>query len=210
MEQNKQIAVIGGNGRAGRFVARKALEKGYSVRMLARNPQRTALSSGQIEVIKGDAEDLSSIRTLLEGCDAVINTLGQPNKATPIYSKVTRQILTVMKDLDIQRYITVTGGSLNAPGDRKSLLNQIGAQIFRWLYRDMIKDKEKELRILLDSKADWTLVRLPFIVEKPAMRKIINLYDMPGMKMTNADIADFLVGQVSDQRYIRRCPFISN
>lgn len=211
MAQNKRIAVVGGNGKAGRFVVQKALEKGYVVRMLVRNPQRLTVSDGRVEVIKGNAEDISSIQALLEGYDAVINTLGQPNKATPIYSKVTSHILAVMKDLGIKRYITVTGGSLNAPGDRKSLINKIGAWIFRRLYTDMITDKEKELRILLKSDADWTLVRLPFVIEKPAVSKFkVNLYDMPGMKMTNSDIADFLISQISDTKYIRKYPFISN
>ncbi|EST12546.1 NAD(P)-dependent oxidoreductase [Sporolactobacillus laevolacticus] len=211
MAQNKRIAVVGGNGKAGRFVVQKALEKGYAVRMLVRNPQRVTVSDERIEVTKGNAEDISSIQALLEGCDAVINTLGQPNKATPIYSKVTSHILATMKERGIQRYITVTGGSLNAPGDRKSPINKIGAWLFQRLYADMITDKEKELRILLKSDADWTLVRLPFVIEKPAVSKIkVNLYDMPGMKMTNSDIADFLVNQISDTKYIRKYPFISN
>lgn len=211
MVQNKRIAVVGGNGKAGRFVVQKALEKGYAVRMLVRNPQRVTVSDERVEVTKGNAEDISSIQALLEGCDAVINTLGQPNKATPIYSKVTSHILATMKELGIQRYITVTGGSLNAPGDRKSLINKIGAWLFRRLYTDMIADKEKELRILLKSDADWTLVRLPFVIEKPAVGKIkVNLHDMPGMKMTNLDIANFLVNQISDTKYIRKYPFISN
>lgn len=71
MAQNKRIAVVGGNGKAGRFVVQKALEKGYAVRMLVRNPQRLTVSDGRVKVIKGNAEDISSIQALLEGCDAV-------------------------------------------------------------------------------------------------------------------------------------------
>jgi putative NADH-flavin reductase len=211
MKQNKLIAIIGGNGKAGRFVAQKALEKGYDVRMLMRDPKKVTQSDERIQIVKGDAQDISAVETLLDGCDVVINTLGQPNRATPVYSKVTSYILATMKDSGIKRYITVTGGSLNAPGDKKSLINKIGALIFRWFYSEMIKDKEKELQILLASDADWTLVRLPFVVEEPIVGKVkVDLHDMPGMKMTNADIADFLVGQISDTQYIRKHPFISN
>ncbi|MBP3039807.1 SDR family oxidoreductase [Bacillaceae bacterium Marseille-Q3522] len=204
-----RIALIGGTGKAGRFVAEKALEKGYHVRMLVRNPQKVEIAGERVEIVKGDAQDISAIQTLLKNCDAVINTLGQPNKEKPVYSRVTGNILTVMKEMEINRYITVTGGSLNAPGDKKSLVNKIGALIFQWLYADMINDKKKELQILLKSEADWTLVRLPFITEEPAKGEIkVNLNDMPGMKMTNADIADFLVSQITDERYIRKYPFI--
>jgi putative NADH-flavin reductase len=211
MKQTKLIAIIGGNGKAGRFVAQKALEQGYDVRMLVRNPKGANRSDERIQIVKGDAQDISAVETLLDGCDVVINTLGQPNRATPVYSKVTSYILATMKDKGIKRYITVTGGSLNAPGDRKSLINKIGALIFRWFYSEMIIDKEKELQVLLASDADWTLVRLPFVVEEPVVGKVkVDLHDMPGMKMTNMDIADFLIDQISDTQYIRKYPFISN
>ncbi|MGF9910687.1 SDR family oxidoreductase [Brevibacillus porteri] len=211
MKRNKRIAIIGGNGKAGRFVAQQALEKGYLVRMLVRDPQKSTRSGEQIEMVKGDAQDISAIQTLLEGCDVVINTLGQPNKATPIYSIVTSHILAVMKNMGIKRYITVTGGSLNAPGDKRPLYNKIAVFIFSWIYAEMLKDKKKELQILLESDADWTLVRLPFIVEEPATGIIkVNLQKMPGMKMTNSDIANFLISQISDNQYIRKYPFISN
>lgn len=42
----------------------------------------------------------------------MINTFGQPIKETSIYSKVTGNILEVMTDVKIDRYITVSGGSL--------------------------------------------------------------------------------------------------
>jgi len=40
MDVYKKIAIIGGTGKAGRYIASKALEKGYHVRMLVRNPEK--------------------------------------------------------------------------------------------------------------------------------------------------------------------------
>ena len=40
MDVYKKIAIIGGTGKAGRYIASKALEKGYHVRMLVRDPEK--------------------------------------------------------------------------------------------------------------------------------------------------------------------------
>lgn len=211
MTHQNKIALIGGNGKAGRYITEKALQNGYQVRMLVRSPERYNISDERVELVKGDAQDLASIQSLLKGCHTVINVVGQPKKGQSIFSTVTSNILTVMKETETRRYIAVTGGSVNAPGDKKSILNKIGAKMFRWFFPDMMIDKHKELEILLQSDANWTLVRLPFVLEGPATDNVKeSLTDMPGMTIRNMDIAEFLIDQILDTGYIRKTPFISN
>jgi putative NADH-flavin reductase len=206
-----KLAIIGGNGKAGSYIAKKALEEGFQVRMLVRNPDKLTFTDERIEVVKGDARDTNSIRLLLSNCDFIINTLGQPVKEVPIYSTVTKSILTIMKELGIRRYIGVTGASLDVKGDQKTLINKIGAKIFRWIFTNMMADREKELEILSGSDVDWTLVRLPFILVAPSLGDIKeSLTNTPGMKISNTDIANFLINQINDCQYVRKAPFISN
>ena len=206
-----KIAIIGGTGKAGRYIAKKALETGFQVRMLVRNPDRLAYRDDRIEIIQGDAQNLDSIRSLLKDCHIVVNTLGQPVKELPIYSRVTELVLLTMDEFGIRRYIGVTGASLTINGDNKNRINRIGANIFEWLFPKMMTDKKKELDILVNSNADWTLLRLPFVVEGSETGNIKeHLSDMPGATITNADIAQFIIHQVTGQNYIRKAPFISN
>lgn len=207
----RTIAIIGGTGKAGRFLAETAIKKGYKVRMLIRNPEKVSVTSQNIELIKGDAQNPESIYSLLKGCEAVVNTFGQPNRETPLYSEITKLIITTMSNTGVKRYIGVTGGSLDIYGDKKSLANQFGAILFRMIYSEMIKDKKKELALLQESEIDWTLVRLPFVVEKNSNKPIKDsLYDMPGLTITNRDIADFLITEISASKYLRQTPFIAN
>lgn len=207
----RTIAIIGGTGKAGKFLAETAIKKGYTVRMLVRSPEKVSITGPNIELIIGDAQNPYSIRSLLEGCDAVVNTFGQPNRATPLYSEVTKLIITIMEDIGIKRYIGVSGGSLDVNGDKKSFVNKLGAIFFRIMYSKMIKDKKKELTILHESRRDWTLVRLPFIYEKDINKSIKeSLFDMPGLTITNRNIADFLINEISNSKYIRQTPFIAN
>ncbi|MGM1048971.1 MAG: NAD(P)-dependent oxidoreductase [Bacillota bacterium] len=211
MDRSKTIAIIGGTGKVGRHVATKAIQSGYQVVMLARNPDKYIFNDPGIEIIQGDAQSTDSIRMLLKDCDAVINTLGQPVRDDPIYSSVTNNILTIMSEYGVNRYIGVTGGSLHVPGDSKRLINKIGEKLFELFFSKMMIDKKKELNLLLNSDRDWTLIRLPFVVDGPETGDIkVKLTDMPGTKMTNGDIAAFLIDQVLGTQYIRKTPCISN
>ena len=80
---NKTILVIGGTGMLGKPVARQLKADGFKVRLLARNPEkaRTLLGSGY-EIVKGDVDDLSSLRSALTGVDGVhISLKGGPTEA---------------------------------------------------------------------------------------------------------------------------------
>lgn len=212
METTKRIAIVGGTGKVGRHIAAKAVQNGYQVRMLVRNPEKITYKDNRIEVVIGDIQNIDTIRTLLKDCQSVINTFGQPIKETPIYSKVTDNILEVMDEFEIERYIGVTGGSLTINGDKKSFMNRVGAKLFEILYSKMMLDKKNEWLILQKNKQiNWTLFRLPFIKESLEIANVkVSLVDMPGTKITNQDIATYIINQIKDHKYIHQAPFISN
>ncbi|MFD2212224.1 hypothetical protein [Metabacillus endolithicus] len=91
-------------------------------------------------------------------------------------------------------------------------MNRVGAKMFEWIYSNMMTDKKREWQILSSNTLiKWTLIRLPFIVdgaEKGSIKE--NLLDMPGTRITNQDIATFIINQVASQEYVQKSPFISN
>lgn len=213
MNKPLKIAIIGGTGKVGRRIATKALENGYQVRMLVRNPRKVVIRDNRIEIVEGNVLDPNDIQRTLKGCQVVINTFGQSLKGKQIYSSVTETILEKMGELQIERYIGVTGGSLTIEGDKKTLINKVGTRIFEIIYSNMMKDKKQEWHFLNSNNLieKWTLVRLPFIVDQEEIGHLKeNLKDMPGTKITNGDIATFIINQIEDLKYVQKAPFISN
>ncbi|PGM90050.1 SDR family oxidoreductase [Bacillus cereus] len=206
-----RIAILGANGKAGKFLINQALEKGYQVRILTRNSKNMRITNENIETISGDARDFSAIQELLQGCKAVINAVGQPKNESYIFSTVTKHILKVMKKYEMKRYILISGGSLNVKGDKKGIVNKIGANLFQLFLPKMMQDKYKELQIIQRSDVDWTIVRLPFVIEGNGIGNIKeSLVDMPGIKIKNGDIAPFVIKQINSEKYVGKCPLISN
>lgn len=211
MESTNKIAILGANGKAGKYLVNEALKKGYEVKILTRNSNNMTITNESIEPIIGDARDFSSIRELLKGCQVVVNAVGQPKNEPYIFSAVTKHVLEAMKEFEIKRYILISGGSLNVTGDQKGMVNKIGATLFKLFLPKMMQDKYKELQIIQNSEVDWTIVRLPFVIEGNGIGSIKeSLFDMPGIKIQNGDIAPFVIKQINSDRYVGKCPFISN
>lgn len=212
MNHSYKIAIIGGTGTVGRHIAKRAIQQGYQVRMLVRNPERVSYKHDKIEFVQGQIQEIETIRELLSDCKVVINTFGQPTKEKPIYSQVTKNILGVMTELTITRYIGVSGGSLTISGDNKRMLNRFGAKLFELIFPVMMEDKKAEWELLSkDKHIQWTLIRLPFVKDTLKTKKIKeSLTDMPGTKITNRDIATFIMEHVENTKYIHKAPFISH
>ena len=210
-EESMKVAILGGSGKAGRFLVKQIFEAGYQMRLLMRNPDKFKLSDERIEVLKGDARDFPSIKSLLQGCDAVLSTLGQPKGEAPIISIATGHVLTAMTELGIRRYVRITGASVDAPGDHKDFYTKLPTKLIQWTFPEYWADWQKELALLMKSEVEWTLVRLPIIVEQPVASDVkVNLERLPGKKINGTNLANFLVTQIADKQYVRKAPFIAN
>jgi putative NADH-flavin reductase len=206
-----QIAIIGGTGKSGKYLVQELLRRRIPIKLLLRKTSHFDISDPLVETVTGDARDYASVSRLLEGCNAVISTLGQPQGEASIFSAASRNVLQAMKEHGVKRYIVTTGLNVDAPGDKK---NEQARLATNWMYEHYPKtteDKQLEYQLLSESDVDWTLVRLPMIIltdeHFPTQAK---LTDCPGEKISATDLACFLADQLQDADYIRKSPFLAN
>ena len=212
MKKNK-IAVIGGTGKAGKYLVKELLKQDFRVKLLVRNPEKAPIQNPLTEIIIGNANNHEDVKSLLEGCDVVISALGlgQPNSEKNIFSIATTNILKAMGDFKIERYIVITGLNVDTPFDKKSQKTQMGTDWMKMNFPQTTSDKQKEFEILEASQMNWTLVRLPLIEQTDEMNDVdVNLADCTGDKISATDLALFLIDQISSDKYLRKSPFISN
>lgn len=213
-EESVKIAILGGSGKVGHFLIQGVSNAGYWTRVLIRNPDTIKPIDGSMETVQGNARDIASIRSLLQGCDTVLNALGQRKERkseAPIFSIATNHVLTVMKELGLRRYILVRGFSVDAPGDHKDLRTRLLSMLVRRVIHDQWADWQKELDILMRSDVNWTLVRLPVVVDEPSLGPVrVDLASPPGKKISGYDLANFVVAQMTERTYVRKAPFVGN
>lgn len=211
MKPYKKIAVIGGTGKAGKYLIDQLIDQGYQIKALTRDPEKLRHDSLLIEKITGDARNFETIFTLLQGCDAVISTIGQSKNETDTCSIVTGHVIQAMQTLKIKRYIELAGLAIDTPSDKKGFITKLLVRIIKLIVPAKIADRQKGYRLLSESNLDWTLVRSSMIEQTDQKRSVkTNLLNSTGRKVSSTDLALFMINQLSDDQFIRKSPFISS
>ena len=162
-----------------------------------------------VEIIVGDAKSKKDIEILLKGCNAVINTVGHLKNCDGFYGNITKNIIDVMKELDIKRYISVTSGALKKDTDNRGFFHSLASTFMYKKYALMMSDKEEAASILEKSEINWSLYRLPKIVEETKAKEIkLNYFTMEGLKINNRNLAKFLINQIESNEHFQKMPFI--
>ena len=210
MKNINKVAVLGGGGRTGKFLVNQLLKQEFSIKLLLRNPESFTIQSSQIEIIQGDALDLNSIKLLLKDCQAILSTIGQRKDEPLVASLATSNILKVMKDYGIERYILLAGLNIDTPFDKKSPKTSMATDWIKTNFPLIQEDRQKAYTFLVESNVNWTQVRVPFIEFTDESTEIaISLEDCLGDKISANDIANFMVTEMLESKYSRKSPFIS-
>ncbi len=125
-----RLLLTGATGFIGGAAARRLLEAGHSVAVLARNPAKAAdLARLGAEVRPGDLLDPASIPAAVRGIDTVIHAAGRPGPATVrllerLHIHATDALARAARDAGAQRFINIAsqavlfgGSDLDGAGD---------------------------------------------------------------------------------------------
>lgn len=210
MKGIQTIAVIGGGGRTGQYLVNQLLEKGFSLKLLLRHPEHFTIQSPLIEIVHGDVLNSGAVQTLLEGCDAVLSTAGQRQDEPLVASQATVNILNAIGERPV-RYVVLAGLNVDTPADRKGEETAKATEWMRTTFPAIHNDRQKSYAILAESNAEWIMVRVPYIEFNGNRAEVkVSAADSPGAKIDAADIAGFMIDQLTDDTWLRKAPFIAN
>jgi putative NADH-flavin reductase len=200
-----KIAVFGGTGRTGIHVVKKALAQGHEVVVLARTPEKLTVQDEKFSIVQGDVTDQSAVDQTVNGADAVISTLAPTLVGM-------QNIIASMKKAQIRRIVATSGAGVYRTGDEPPFSSKVISWIIKTFSKQAYEESLAIANALQDSGLEWTLVRAPRLVDKPASNQ---LYIGPlnkNMKTTLAreDYAKFLVTAVNDDDLIGQSPVLSD
>jgi hypothetical protein len=210
-----KITVFGGTGETGLLVIQKALIKGHNVTAFARTPSKIPFQNDNLIIVNGELAEMDKIEKAVKGADVVISTLGPTTKTKGlVIAEGLRSIIDSMEKNGVKRLIVTATPSYKDPNDKF----QLGFALGIFMIRNFLKDSYQNIveigKQISSSNLEWTLVRLPLLVSKPAKGKLNIGYTGDGkvklISLTREDLADFLLNQLDDKTYIRKAPAISN
>lgn len=204
------IAILGGAGKAGKPLVQQALQAGYNVRLLLRQPAAFALQHERLTLLPGNARDPAALHHLLAGCQALLSTLGNPKgETTPMLSCVTAHLVAILPALHIQRYVAVTSFYQTDQTQYDAPTKQ-AADYMQQHYPLFMADRARELHLLAASELAWTCLRLPYLLEGSAVGNVEARLDyLPGPTIRVTDLAEFLLAQLTSADYVKQAPFVA-
>ncbi len=121
----KPTLVTGATGFVGWHVARKLLERGHTIRALARSGGQ--IRELEVERVAGDLRDSDSLRAAVQGCGMVFHVAADyrlwakdPNELYRSNVDGTRNLLRAARDAGVERIVyTSTVGCIGMPADRE-------------------------------------------------------------------------------------------
>ena len=210
-----KLLIFGATGGTGRALVAQALDQGYTVTAFARNPDAVTTKHSRLAIMQGDILDYASVERAVKGQDAVLSALGtRILRKNTIISDGSRNIITAMEKHGVKRFVCESSLSI---GDSKEQQKQLGLLyniiIIPLLLRNMFADKEVQERYIMQSTLDWVIVRPGVLTNAPrtaVYRSGFSAADASiKAKISRADVADFMLKQLTDNTYVHKAPSLS-
>lgn len=202
-----RILVVGATGGTGRQIVLQALERGYAVTALARDPSKLGLEHPKLTVVRGDVLDPASLDAAVRGQDAVLSALGhrQYFRPTRILSEGTRNVLRAMETHGVSRFVCETSLGIGDSAGRLGLVYTfftIPAVLPFYFW-----DKARQERVVEASPVDWILVR-PAALTNGRRRGSVRHGPRAGgflwaARISRADVAAFMLDQLTSDASLR-------
>ena len=204
-----KLLIFGSTGSIGRELVKQALEQGHTVTAFARDATKVDIKHNNLQVARGDVMDPASVERAIQGHEAVLCSLGAGRKGT-VRSEGTRNIISAMEKVGVRRFICQ---STLGVGDSRGNLNVFWKFMFGLLLRPAYADHVSQENYVRRSHLDWTIVRPGAFTDGERTGQYRHGFPgtdkTPKMKISRADVADFMLKQLADDTYLHKTPGLS-
>ena len=206
-----QLALFGASGRTGKPLVDQALDHGHDVTAFVRDADKLDGTHERLRVVEGDAYTGEGVEQAVAGADAVVSVLGQ-SSSTPddLLTVAGGHILDAMAAHEVDRFVTLVGAGVRTEGERVSLTGRVIGGLLKLLSPEVLADAEAHVEDVRSRDLSWTVVRVPRLSEADPRGDYGTGDVAPGRQpIARADVADFLLDVVENDRYVHDLPKIT-
>ena len=200
-----RLLVFGATGGTGRALLSQGLEQGHQVTAFVRNPAALEARPG-LTTVSGDVTDAAAVGRAVAGHEAILSALGPRGGQYGLLPGGVQNIVAAMSQAGVRRLIHVSSFGV---GDSLAQMGWVARQIVVPLFlRKALDEKEIEEGIIRASDLDWIIARPGGLEDGPrtgVYRCIADPREKVGQpRIARADVADFMLQNLADERFVRR------
>lgn len=206
------VLVFGASGATGREVVEQTLDRGHSVRAFVRDPGKLRNQRAKLTLMVGDVTDQAAVEHVVRDSDVVVSTLGSGNSldAHPDLIDGVRNIVRAMEQAGVRRLVYLS--MLGVAGSDRQLGFVDRYIVLPFLLRNVMNDHARKEALIQQSALDWVIVRPPRLTNGPYTGRYRSGEAVAEKTLlasiSRADVADFMLKQFSDNRYVHRTPAV--
>jgi putative NADH-flavin reductase len=206
-----KLTLFGPTGGTGRVLIEQALAAGHDVTAFARTPSKITTQHPRLTIMQGDIHDTASVQQAVMGADAVLSALGAvrggPND---ILATGAQNIIAAMQKHNVRRLVFLTGAGVKQPQDPPSVGSVVMIPLMKLLSPNVLADAECAVDAIQKSNLDWTIIRAPRLGDNPQKGTYRTGYLRPAFEqVSRADVAAFMLSQLTNSTYLRQTPMIT-
>ncbi len=209
-----KIALLGSTGFVEKVLLEKALEKGYQVKTLVRNPEKLGMYKERVEFIQGDVFQTDKLEETVRGTDVVFSTVPPEGntKEPEKYAKVMEDVVAVLERHAITRFIHIGGAAHDGGVNEHWTLGRRFLRVFlNLVWKPGLVAKQLEWEVLKKSHIDWTLVRPPRITKgEPTGNLLADEKNLARIQVNVEDLANFMLKQTTSETWIKKAPLVAS
>ncbi len=209
-----KIAILGSTGFVGKVLLDKALEKGYQVKTLVRNPEKLGMYKERVEFIQGDVFQTDKLEETVRGTEVVFSTVPPEGntKEPEKYAKVIEDVVAVLERNAIKRFIHIGGAAHDGGVNENWTLGRRFLRLFlNLVWKPGLVAKQLEWEVLKKLHIDWTLVRPPRITKgEPTGNLLADEKNLARIQVNVEDLANFMLEQMTSETWIKKAPLVAS
>ena len=198
-----KVLILGAGGNTGEAATIFTVKAGHEVTAFVYASEPTEFQCTYVRIVRGDARDLSLVRLAMSGQDAVLDMISThlPFWNTHVETECARTVIQAMRECGVRRLIALS--SIGESGSSSRLPCYYKYLILPTIRHGVITDKAEMEREVNSSQLEWTIIRpAPLIDGEPRGFRIIDEdARLKALPITRADVARFMVDQLSSHEY---------
>jgi putative NADH-flavin reductase len=210
--EKMKLTIFGSTGGTGHQVVTQALEQGHTVTAFVRSPEKLDQKHEKLQIAKGDVMDLDLVERVVQGQDAVLCTLGLPAMSkNKLRANGTKNIIRAMEKTGVKRFVCQS--ALGVGDSRDVLPFHYKHLIVPLMLGRVYADHEIQESYVKESRLDWIIVRPGILSDGDLTGSYKHGFAVGDktvtLKISRADVADFMLRQLTEDTYRHKTPCIS-
>jgi putative NADH-flavin reductase len=169
-----------------------------------------------VKLVQGNLFDPMAVRQTIEGADVILSALGARSlRKEDVLERGIPLVVSAMQRAGVQRIIALgSAGALSDSLDKQPAWRRWFVQkiVYNTFLKWPIASQVSQWQTLSASGLDWTMVMPPMLTNgSPRGVYRIDSDALPrhGMRISRSDVADFMMQQIGNPRWIRKGVYIA-